>query len=187
MDLHHDIWLILLLSLLSKDIISGPGMQICWYQSTHGAYLNLVTEPFSRLLRNCGTVFQWRSETFRPSHLLNELSKHTFLRQLFNWLIHNSSAGRFYYKRLVFHLERRGNEEQLSGWTATVNNIYLVFIIHHSPLWYVATEIKTKKLISCHGDHQRYLFSFGRECSFFSEKKKTVKVCLLVLRCQSHC
>ena len=38
----------------------------------------------SRLSRNCGTVFRRRSETFRPSHLLNELSKHTFLRQLFN-------------------------------------------------------------------------------------------------------
>ena len=32
--------------------------------------------------RNCGTVFQRRSETLRSSHLLNKLSKHTFLRQL---------------------------------------------------------------------------------------------------------
>ena len=77
------------------------------------------------------------------------------------------------------------NEEQLSGWTATVNIIYLVFIIHHSLLWYVATEIKTKKVTSCHGDHQSYLFSFGWECSLFSEKK-TVKVCLLVLWSQSY-
>ena len=28
--------------------------------------------------------FRRKSETFRPSHLLNELSKHTFLRELFN-------------------------------------------------------------------------------------------------------
>ena len=45
---------------------------------------HLVTEPFSQLLRNCGTVFRRKSETFRPSHLLKELSKHTFLRELFN-------------------------------------------------------------------------------------------------------
>ena len=82
MDLHHNNWLILLLSLASQDIILGPGMQHCWCQPMHGAYPHLVTEPFSRLLRNCGTVFRWRSETFRPSHLLNELSKHTFLKQL---------------------------------------------------------------------------------------------------------
>lgn len=32
--------------------------------------------------RNCGTVYWRRSETLRSSHLLNKLSKHTFLRQL---------------------------------------------------------------------------------------------------------
>ena len=68
----------------SQDIILGPGMQLCWCQPKHGAYPHLVTEPFSRLVRNCGTVFRRKSETFRPSHLLNELSKHTFLRELFN-------------------------------------------------------------------------------------------------------
>ena len=82
MDLHHNIWLILLLSLPSQDIILGPGMQLCWCQPMHGAYQHLVTEPSNRLLRNCGTVFRWRSETFRHSHLFNELSKHTFLGQL---------------------------------------------------------------------------------------------------------
>ena len=91
MDLHHNIWLILLLSLPSHYIILGPGMQLCWCQPKHGAYPHLVTEPFSRLLRNCGTVFRQKSETFRPSHLLNELSKHTFLRELFNWLIYTYS------------------------------------------------------------------------------------------------
>ena len=49
---------ILLLSLPSQDTILGPGMQLCWYQPTHGAYLLLVTEPFSQLLPNCGTVFR---------------------------------------------------------------------------------------------------------------------------------
>ena len=96
MDLHHNIWLILLLSLPSQDIILGPGMQLCWCQPKDGAYPHLVTKPFSRLLRNCGTVLRRKSETFRPSHLLNKLSKHTFLRELlidlfihiaFNWLI----------------------------------------------------------------------------------------------------
>ena len=80
MDLHHNIWSILLLSLPSQDIILGPGMQLCWHQPKRGAYLRLVTEPFSWLLRNYGTVFQRRSETFRSSHLLNKLLKHTFLR-----------------------------------------------------------------------------------------------------------
>ena len=58
--------------------VAAQGMQLCWCQPTHGAYLHLVTEPFSRLLRNCGTVFRRRSETFRPSHLLNELSNILF-------------------------------------------------------------------------------------------------------------
>ena len=53
-----------------------------WCQPMHGAYQHLVTEPSNRLLLNCGTVFRWRSETFRHSHLFNELSKHTFLREL---------------------------------------------------------------------------------------------------------
>ena len=57
-------------------------MRICWYQPTHGAYLHLVTEPFSRQLLNCGTFFRQRSETFRVLHLLRELSKIAF-----NWLI----------------------------------------------------------------------------------------------------
>ena len=70
MDLHHNIWLILLLSLPSQDIILGPGMQLCWCQPRHSTYPHLVTEPFSCLLRNCGTVFRRKSETFRPSHLL---------------------------------------------------------------------------------------------------------------------
>ena len=43
-------------------------------------FLLLVTEPFSRQLPNCGTVFRWRSETFRASHVLSELSKRTFSR-----------------------------------------------------------------------------------------------------------
>ena len=67
---------------LSRVYILRPGMQLCWYQPTHGAYLHLVTEPFSGLLPNCGTVLGRRSETFRASHLLRELSKDTFLRQL---------------------------------------------------------------------------------------------------------
>ena len=33
-------------------------------------------------VRNCGKVFRRRSDTFRHSHLLNKLSKHTFLKQL---------------------------------------------------------------------------------------------------------
>ena len=51
--------------------------------SANARWLHLVTKPSSQLLRNCGTVFWRRSETFRPSHLLNKLSKHTLLRQLF--------------------------------------------------------------------------------------------------------
>ena len=43
--------------------------------------------------------------------------------------------------------------------TARVNNIYPVFSIQHNILWYFATEMKTKNLISCHGDYQRYYFS----------------------------
>ena len=54
-----------MLSLPSQDISLGPGMQLCWCQPMHGAYQHLVTEPSNRLLRNCGTVFRWRSETFR--------------------------------------------------------------------------------------------------------------------------
>ena len=50
--------------------------------SANARWLHLVTKPSSQLLRNCGTVFWRRSETFRPSHLLNKLSKHTLLRQL---------------------------------------------------------------------------------------------------------
>ena len=92
MDLHHNIWL----SLPNQDIILGPGMQLCWCQPKHGAYPHLVTESFSRLLRNYGTVLRRKSETFRPSHLLNELSKDAFYESFlidlfihiaFNWLI----------------------------------------------------------------------------------------------------
>ena len=40
------------------------------------------------ILVNKQLLTEWLfSETFRPSHLLNEPSKHTFLRELFNWLI----------------------------------------------------------------------------------------------------
>ena len=46
------------LSLPSQDIILGQGMQLFWYQPTHGAYLHIVTGSFSRLLPNCGTVFR---------------------------------------------------------------------------------------------------------------------------------
>ena len=53
-DWHLNIWLTLLLSLLSQDIILGPGVRHCWYQPTHGAYVHLVTEHFSRRFRNCG-------------------------------------------------------------------------------------------------------------------------------------
>ena len=41
---------------------------------------DLVTEPFSQQLPNCGTVFGRRQETFRALLLLRELSKPTFLR-----------------------------------------------------------------------------------------------------------
>ena len=50
--------------------------------------LHLVTEHiFSRRLCNCGTVFWWRSETFRALDLLKELSKRPFLIDLFIYFI----------------------------------------------------------------------------------------------------
>ena len=40
---------------ICQDIILGSGMRLCWYlQPSHGTYLHLVTEPFSRQLPNCG-------------------------------------------------------------------------------------------------------------------------------------
>ena len=92
------IWLIWLLSLPSLDIMLGQGiMQLCWYQPTHGAYLHLVTKPFT-------AVFRRRSETFRASHLLSALSKCAFLRYLFNWLVHSFSfyLFLFFYFIIIF-------------------------------------------------------------------------------------
>ena len=87
MDLHHNIWLILLLSLPSQDIILGPGIQLCWCQPMHGAYPHLMTEPYSRLLRK-----RWNSlsaeirniQNLTSKHLNELLKKHTFLKTAFN-------------------------------------------------------------------------------------------------------
>ena len=76
-------------SLPSEDIILGPGMRFCRYQPTYGAYLHLVTEPtepYSRQLPNCGTVFRRRSETFRDISFKRALKTYFFMRA-FNWLI----------------------------------------------------------------------------------------------------
>ena len=75
MDLHHNIWLILLLSLPSQDIILGQGMQLCWYHPMHNAYLHLVAEPFSYLLPN----EPWNS---LPAEIRNIQSLTSFKRAL---------------------------------------------------------------------------------------------------------
>ena len=75
MDLHHNIWLILLRSLPSQDIILGQGMQLCWYHPMHNAYLQLVAEPFSYLLPN----EPWNS---LPAEIRNIQSLTSFKRAL---------------------------------------------------------------------------------------------------------
>ena len=69
------IWLILLLSLPSQDIILGQGMQLCWYHPMHNAYLHLVAEPFSYLLPN----EPWNS---LPAEIRNIQSLTSFKRAL---------------------------------------------------------------------------------------------------------
>ena len=117
MDLHHNIWLILLLSLPSQDIILGPGMQLMvsakarclptlgdrafqsaapkLWNSLPAEIRNIQTQPHSqgffpylesRPALKIGKR-PWERGWFRPSYLLNELSKYTFLIVLFNWLI----------------------------------------------------------------------------------------------------
>ena len=93
MDLYHNIWLILLLSLPSQDIILGPEMQFCWCQPRHGAYPHLVTEPFSQLwnslpteIRNIQTLTSFKgalkTNFFKRAFLID-----LFIHIAFNWLI----------------------------------------------------------------------------------------------------
>ena len=99
--MHHNIWLILLLPLPNQDIILGQGMQLCWHQPIHGAYLHLVTEPFSRQLPNCGTFFRRRSETFRASHLLKRALKTYFFKIAFYYINTNEIPGEISRENMI--------------------------------------------------------------------------------------
>ena len=69
--------------------------------ATHGVYLDLVTEPFSRLLPNCGTVFRRRSETFRASHLLKRALKTYFFKIAFYYINTNEIPGEISRENMI--------------------------------------------------------------------------------------
>ena len=46
LDMHHNIWFILLLLLPSQDKNLGPGMQLCWYQLTEPCLPKLGDRAF---------------------------------------------------------------------------------------------------------------------------------------------